>query len=63
MLLGISPVRCVAMAGPPTERFGRLAFTCLIDPFRTFFNAYRICDYSYPGKSLEDVIWVTEYLP
>jgi hypothetical protein len=51
------------MAGPPRERFGRLAFTCLIDPFRTFFNAYRICDYSYPGKSLEDVIWVTEYLP
>lgn len=47
------------MVRPPWKGGLAASLASLIDPFRTFFSAYRICDYSYPGKSFEDVIWVT----
>ncbi len=43
----------------PFEVFRRLNSSCFIDPFRPRFIPCWICSYSYPGKRLEDVIWVT----
>lgn len=59
MLLWITPAGRDAMVRPPWKGGLAASLASLIDPFRTFFSAYRICDYSYPGKSFEDVIWVT----